>query len=267
LIATGSAAVVGGAIAGVIISDIGEEPQDVFTPETAATTIITAATTTIPTETTTIPTTTSEYTTEQPETSDTETVSPETPTEPTEITTLEPTTRETTTTAPQVATSPPESTTQSSPQTQPPQSSVNIGEVIQFGGYDWRVLDVQDGRALILSDRAVILQQYHSDRNEIVTWENSDIRAWLNGDFYNETFSANEMNRISETQDRIFLLNTLQVERYRANINTTSWWWTRSPGNGTNRTALVRANGSIDYAGNHVDNRNGGIRPALWLIL
>jgi hypothetical protein len=169
------------------------------------------------------------------------------------------TTPPTATTTTPTTTPPPTTTTPLT--TQPSQQSVTVGEIIQLGGSDWRVLDIQDGKALILSDKILTTRQYHSNRNIDVTWENSDIRAWLNGDFYSETFMAEEKSRIVE----VTLLSAEEIEKYPVSLSS-SWWWTRSVGSSSNRTALVRANGSIDSAGNHVDNNNGGIRPALWLI-
>ena len=190
-----------------------------------------------------------------------------TTTTPLEITTLAPETTtvapETTTLAPETTTSPPEITTSASETTTSPPQSVSVGEVIQFAGYGWRVLAIQDDKALILSEKILAARQYHSNRNIDVTWENSDIRGWLNGDFCNETFTEKERIQIAE----LTLLSIDEVERYLINGTSTSWWWTRSQGSGGNRAALVRANGSIDSAGNHVDNNNGGIRPAMWLYL
>ena len=174
------------------------------------------------------------------------------------------TTPPTTTTAPSTTTTTtPETTTIQQTTTQPPQQQpVNIGEIIQLGDSDWRVLDIQDGKALILSENIITSRQYHSNRNIDVTWENSDIREWLNGTFYNDTFTAGEKARINE----VILLNVDEIEKYQVSLSS-AWWWTRSQGSSSNRATLVRANGSIDSAGNHVDNNNGGIRPALWLDL
>ena len=44
----------------------------------------------------------------------------------------------------------------------------------------WRVLSVDDGQALLLSDEALDCQLYHVSRGDI-TWEGSTIRSWLNG--------------------------------------------------------------------------------------
>jgi hypothetical protein len=76
-------------------------------------------------------------------------------------------------------------------------SDVRVGDTIQFGGYDWRVLDVQGDRALIVSDRVLEDREYHSQPVDI-TWEHSDIRQYLNGEFYN-SFSPADQARIVDT--------------------------------------------------------------------
>ncbi|MCL2634456.1 MAG: hypothetical protein FWD34_08100, partial [Oscillospiraceae bacterium] len=42
-------------------------------------------------------------------------------------------------------------------------ATVNVGDIIQLGGYDWRVLDVQDGRAFIITDRIIDNRAYHNE--------------------------------------------------------------------------------------------------------
>jgi hypothetical protein len=109
-------------------------------------------------------------------------------------------------------------------------AAVTAGEVIQFGGYDWRVLDVQDGRALLLSDKVLELRPYHNTYTNI-TWAESDIREYLNGGFYNG-FNGEDRARIAQitntnpdnpwfgtaggedTDDYIFLLSFDELVAY-----------------------------------------------------
>jgi|GEM_PF-579914 len=108
--------------------------------------------------------------------------------------------------------------------------TVTAAEIIKFGGYDWRVLDVQDGKALIISDKLLERRPYrYYDEN--ITWADSEIRAYLNGEFYN-SFSTADRARIVQitnqnpdnpwhgtpggvdTRDRIFLLSLDELVRY-----------------------------------------------------
>ena len=80
---------------------------------------------------------------------------------------------------------------------------VSVGEIIQFGGHDWRVLEVRDGMALLLSelllgDSLIITRAFHTSSRDSVTWASSDMRTYLNGEFYN-SFSEADRARIVET--------------------------------------------------------------------
>ena len=108
-----------------------------------------------------------------------------------------------------------------------------IGDIIRFGPYDWRVLDLQGGQALIITDRLIDRRPYHHT-SEDVTWETSEIRQWLNSEFL-DRFNQQELERIAftlittgdnqwlgsrstpggnNTTDRVFLLSIEEVVRY-----------------------------------------------------
>lgn len=83
-----------------------------------------------------------------------------------------------------------------------PYRSVSKGDTVSFGSYEqdgntsngpepiqWIVLDKIDGQLLLLSADVLEARQYHHVPFEEVTWENSDLRAWMNGDFYEGAFT------------------------------------------------------------------------------
>lgn len=104
------------------------------------------------------------------------------------------------------------------------------GGKIKFGKYDWYVLDKQDDRTLIITEKVIDKRTYHNQEVE-VTWEKSDLRKYLNREFYN-SFSTSDRMRIIEvinenndnqwygtnggnpTTDRIFLLSIEEVVKY-----------------------------------------------------
>ena len=106
---------------------------------------------------------------------------------------------------------------------------IKIGSVIQFGGYDWRVLDIQDDKALLLSDKILGSESYHSYTH--ITWENSNIRKYLNNKFLSE-LSQSDVSRIATsdivnndnpwygveggatTSDKVFLLSLDELCNY-----------------------------------------------------
>ena len=172
-------------------------------------------------------------------------------------------------------------------------ASVEVGGTVQLGGYDWRVLDVQEGKALLLSEKVLSRRAYHPAGGEI-TWEESDIRDYLNGTFYQETFSSEEKEQILEsalenksnsqygtgggndTTDKVFLLSAKEVEKYipdsadriAKDIETgeSVLWWLRTPGRGKEYAANVGTTGYVDYHGILVveagNNENTGLTGA-----
>jgi len=120
-----------------------------------------------------------------------------------------------------------------SPTTPPtPTLSINaaVGDIIEFGGYEWRVLEVRDGNALILNENIIMYRMYKVDGYD-TAWEDSSLRRYLNGEFFDsftqaerarivETRNANADNQWygaaggRETADRIFLLSLEEVVQY-----------------------------------------------------
>ena len=71
---------------------------------------------------------------------------------------------------------------------------------------EWIVLKKDGDRALIITKKVIDSQPFYDWQNglrpypEILTWENSDIRAWLNATFLQNAFTDSERDRIEETQ-------------------------------------------------------------------
>lgn len=104
---------------------------------------------------------------------------------------------------------------------------VKIGSLLSFGGYDWRVLDIQGNAALIMTEYMIGQHPYNNYAGE-VTWSECSLRKYLNGEFYNK-FTAEEQSRIipvlnenhgnqwygsrggEDTRDYIFLLSIEEV--------------------------------------------------------
>ena len=111
-----------------------------------------------------------------------------------------------------------------------PEPKTEVGDIIRFGGYQWLVLDIEGGRALVVSKDIVEQREYHTSWVNI-TWADCSLREYLNGEFYN-SFSSSDRARIVEvtnvnednqwfetnggddTQDRIFLLSLAEIVKY-----------------------------------------------------
>ena len=128
--------------------------------------------------------------------------------------------------------------------------ALKVGDTVTLGTYDlnnnaedgnealtWKVLSIENGKALIIADICVDAKSYNSGK-ESVTWESSDLRAWLNsgdGSFYATAFDENEKGYIllseienndssahdieggNDTEDYVFLLSFEEAEEYFEN--------------------------------------------------
>ena len=56
-------------------------------------------------------------------------------------------------------------------------------EKIRFSKHDWLVLDKQDSKMLIVTEKVIEKRPYHNEEAAI-TWETSNMRKYLNGEFY-----------------------------------------------------------------------------------
>jgi len=102
---------------------------------------------------------------------------------------------------------------------------------ITFGDFKWSVLDVQDGKAMLLTDIAVENHSYNDVYGK-VTWATCDLRNYLNGEFMDAHFSEKNRSLIAETNvetpdnawfgtsggdacvDKVFLLSMEEVVKY-----------------------------------------------------
>ena len=123
----------------------------------------------------------------------------------------------------------------------------HVGDIVTFGRYEqdnnrsngaeaieWLVLEVDEanGRALVISRYGLDAKPYNT-RYTDVTWATCTLRTWLNSDFLNAAFTADEQAAIltttvdnsssqgywstnggSNTQDKIFLLSYAEVHQY-----------------------------------------------------
>ena len=92
------------------------------------------------------------------------------------------------------------------------------GQNVRYFEYEpllWRVLEVRDGTALLLSHTAVECEPFQADYRD-VSWENCTLRSWLNGYGPQENVSARDY---SGTEDS-FLSLAFSAEEQEAILNT-----------------------------------------------
>lgn len=188
---------------------------------------------------------------------------------------------------------------------------IKVGEQIVFGRWDgeaivWRVLDMRDSKALLISEQAIDCLEYNESCCG-VTWADCSLRSWLNGGFLKGAFSWSERRRIvkttvstednvdiehetlggPDTVDRIFCLSIKEALSFFADEddricrptqgaresgayvyeNGACNWWLRSPGESQDIAAYVMFAGIVDQGGWYVTGDYYCVRPALWLDL
>jgi hypothetical protein len=175
-----------------------------------------------------------------------------------------------------------------------------VGETVSYGQYNYIVLAVEGNKALLITKDCVSDKFYNENEDmaitDATTWETATIRVWLNGEFYNTAFSAEEKKAIIETdvitpqnpeysgatlskatKDKVFLLSYQEAKQYfptddarKATFNgQKALWRTRTSGITNGSTCYVYPDGSLVTEGFPV-GRGGdidpfGIRPALWV--
>ena len=207
------------------------------------------------------------------------------------------------------------SKTESSSQEKDKNPEYKVGETIEFGNYpqdkdgtekpiEWIVMKNEGNQVLLLSKYVLDAKSYNEEL-EAVTWETSDIRQWLNNEFYTTAFNKSEKAKIqtslikneynsehgtsggNDTEDKVFLLSEKEAETLFSNdderiAKATGYaeksgayvnekkeavWWLRSPGDDSNVAAEVDCGGCIYEYGCYVDRSIDGVRPALHLNL
>lgn len=76
------------------------------------------------------------------------------------------------------------------------------GTCYKYEPIKWRVLSVnEDGTdTFLIADQVIDVAQYYRENGIEVTWETSDIRQWLNSDFMETAFTADEQSAIEVTE-------------------------------------------------------------------
>ena len=110
------------------------------------------------------------------------------------------------------------------------------GDIVEFGNYEqnnikddgkevikWIVLTINDDEVLLLSKDVLDIHMYHNGTSS-VTWEKSDLRAWLNSTFYEEAFSKEERNLVLSHS-----ITTESVSQEYYDSLTNSWQTTVRP--------------------------------------
>ena len=188
-------------------------------------------------------------------------------------------------------------------------ANAQVGGQVSFGSYGgetlvWDVLAVSGNKALIMTDKVVDAVAFNATNG--VTYAESDLAAWLNGDFKSAAFSTDEAARINTTSAVVTPMNpsyatdggadsagifVLSWQEYRMYCTTdgtkiaeatdfaknngasvdiqmgTSGYWLRTMGKDATRTCYVTYYGGISEDGVLQMVDYVGVRPAMWVTI
>ncbi len=162
-----------------------------------------------------------------------------------------------------------------------------LKDKVVFGKFNWKVLDIDEENNEVLlfglnSDKfEEFTDRTFNDKEEAVTWKDSAIREWLNGEFLETGFTPEERAMIvlsdvenadntkyqteggEDTQDYVFLFSENEAEEYWDTIKSVSLnWLLRTPGKEADSVMYVTDDHKIRSYGTSVTD-DMYIRPVL----
>ncbi len=190
------------------------------------------------------------------------------------------------------------------------------GSIINFGktspekgkkrkAIPWIVLKRSGSKALLITEKGLKSSTFMENDSEAWEWEHSEIRRWLNTEFYKKCFSNEEKKKIQKCMtdcgdilgranesgavyDHVFLLNDAEANlffksdaarkitgtpddvsilRFERDEDAGDWWWLRSPGDTFEYACCVNPDGGIDRHGAWVHSTVCAIRPVILIDL
>ncbi len=120
---------------------------------------------------------------------------------------------------------------------------LQIGDKFQLCGLEWTILDIHDGRYDCLGSKLGDNRRFDPESND---WRNSEVRGYLNGEFYNllceeiggeniipaerDLTSLDGQTEYGICEDAVSLLTIDEYRKYRKLIsNADYWWWLINP--------------------------------------
>ena len=185
--------------------------------------------------------------------------------------------------------------------------SARVGDKTVVGNYEgeditWTVAAVENGKVLLVADKAVDAFVYHTEVKSDADWGNSTLKLWLNGAFMNKTFDDSVRAKISTSSivtkgvngkadttvyNQMFILSAEELLKYFPDresrmveptsvaltngiyadpIYGTCDYWVREAGTTEGNGAYVYYYGDVNEAGALARSTFIGVRPAMWII-
>lgn len=156
--------------------------------------------------------------------------------------------------------------------------------IITLGTWDgkpieWIVLKEENSHLLLITKTKIGNRRKYSNNNNN-SWKRSDIRAFLNGDFFNKAFNSDEQKLIVNaylskpecTKDNVFILEWDEAksligndDEYNSNRQCHNDWccWWRTPDQNQSSKVMVSYPNACNC--NTSANNEFTIRPVIWI--
>ena len=154
---------------------------------------------------------------------------------------------------------------------------LGVEDTFELADTTWKILDITSAGYICLAD-SIENMEFDSDSNN---WENSDLRGYLNKDFFEkiaaeiglgnivpferDLLSLDGQTEYGKCEDKVSLLTVDEYRKYRSLIPNTKnyWWWLitpwSTPCNDYEKTlSVVSSAGNINCNG---CNGSSGVRP------
>lgn len=159
--------------------------------------------------------------------------------------------------------------TAAAPNDIPAPKTIQKGSIIKLGNYNgqpvrWKVIKSDNESIFAVSEKILCNMEFDSKSND---WEQSELREWLNEDFYDSAFNENEKECILEiaSDEYVSLLSKEDARNLlsKEDLSLGAGWWLRSA-NTVNDSYVwgVRPDGTLTYG---FFNGSIGVRPVLYL--
>ena len=168
------------------------------------------------------------------------------------------------------------------------QMEYHAGALANFGNYygeiTWLILEQKDDRVMMISRDVLDFQPYHKydfDKQVSAVWSRSYIKNWLNTEFLEQAFSAEQQDAIIDTGiGRVFLLSSDEVNTYKKLLDDEPQFTPHAaelrkqhyPYTDPTDWLLRNETDTTEYSARshfvYLENRGiAGIRPVIWLPL
>lgn len=157
------------------------------------------------------------------------------------------------------------------------------GDQVGFGTQTWIVVEKSEKECVLVSKKNAVDQFAYSTHGG--TWDTSDARSYLNGEFLQEAFSAAEQELIlsetvaaddneeyrtkagQATSDKVYLMSADELEAYQEHLGEAKpATWLRTPGADENSAAYAWKNMAMLY-GYDSSADVYGLRPVIRVAL